>query len=489
MSKIILFVCNKILVSIKKKNIMFLIKSECFYNGERKMSNTKIKDLTTGNPLALIIGFCIPIFFGIIFQQFYNVVDTMIVGRTLGVDALAAVGATGSITFMIVGFCNGIASGFAIPIAQRFGAKDEKGLKLTIANSFHLGIVFSIIITLLVTTQCRTILEFMHTPLNIIDGSYNYLIIIFWGIPITFFFNLFSGIMRSLGNSKTPVLFLSMGCIFNIILDIVLIVYFGMGVEGAGYATVISQFFATLFSGIYMIKKYPVLHMTKEERRADSHCMLQLCYMGLPMGLQYSITAIGSVILQTAVNGLGSAAVASLTSGSKIACFFCAMIDALGSTMATFGGQNVGAKRLDRVTKGLYIACGIGIVYSVFIGIICTVFGSRFALLFVDTTETEIITNVALYLKIESFFYILLTFVNCVRFMIQGMGFSGFAVIAGVMEMIARVVVAMTLVPVYGFKGACFASPVAWILADLFLIPAFFYVRKKLQIRFDSFFV
>jgi len=449
------------------------------------MAEGKIKDLTVGSPLKLIIGFAIPIFFGMMFQQFYSVMDTMIVGQTLGVDALAAVGATGSITFLIIGFCNGIASGFAIPVAQRFGAKDEKGLKLAIANSIYLGIALCIVVTLAVTALCRPILEFLNTPADIMEGSYAYLIVILWGIPITFFYNLFSGFMRSLGDSKTPVLFLVMASVINIVLDYVFIVGFGTGVEGAAYATVISQLIAALLSGVYMVKKYPVVHMDKYERRRDIHCMIQLLYMGVPMGLQYSITAVGAVILQTAVNGLGSTAVASVTTGGKIACFFLVLFDALGSTMATYSGQNMGAKRLDRVSKGLFIACAIGMTYSIFAGVFLAMFGDRFALLFVSAEETAIIENVALYLKIESGFYILLTLVNCVRFTIQGMGFSFFAVIAGVMEMVARALVAWVLVPYFGYAGACLASPVAWILADIFLIPAFFYVRKKVQKRFD----
>ena len=213
---------------------------------------------------------------------------------------------------------------------------------------------------------------------------------------------------------------------------------------------------------------------------------MQLLYMGIPMGMQYSITAVGAVILQTAVNGLGSNAVAATTTGCKIACFFLVLFDALGSTMATYSGQNMGAKRLDRVSKGLFIACTIGVIYSIFASAFLATVGDRFALLFMDASETEIIANVAVYLKIESGFYILLTLVNCIRFTIQGMGFSFFAVIAGVMEMVARVVVAFALVPAFGFVGACLASPVAWVLADAFLIPAFFYVRKKVQKRFDK---
>lgn len=450
------------------------------------MEDRKVKDLTVGSPLKLIVGFSIPIFLGMMFQQFYSFVDTMIVGQTLGVNALAAVGSTGSVTFLILGFCNGIASGFAIPVAQRFGAKDEKGLKLAIANGVYMGIILSVVVTLFVTALCRPILEFLNTPADIIDGAYAYLIVVLWGIPVIFFYNLFSGIMRSLGDSKTPVYFLIMASVINIILDYVFILGLGTGVEGAAYATVISQFVAAVLSGIYMIKKYPVVHMTKHERRWDFHCIMQLMYMGVPMGLQYSITAIGSVILQTAVNGLGSDAVASITAGCKIACFFLVIFDALGSTMATYSGQNMGAKRLDRVSKGLYIACAIGMIYSVFAGIFLSMFGHKFALLFVDAAETTVISNVSLYLRIESGFYILLTLVNCIRFTIQGMGFSVLAVIAGVMEMIARIFVAVVCVPMFGYAGACMASPIAWILADAFLIPAFFKVRKNVQRRFEK---
>jgi len=450
------------------------------------MSEHKIKDLTVGNPLKLIIEFSIPIFFGMLFQQFYSVMDTVIVGQTLGVEALAAVGATGSLTFLIIGFCNGIASGFAIPVAQRFGAKDEKGLKLAIANSVYLGIALSVVITMFVTSLCRTILEFLNTPADIMEASHSYLFVIFAGIPVTFFYNLFSGFMRSMGDSKTPVLFLIFASVMNIVLDYVFIVGLKTGVEGAAYATVISQLFAALLSALYMLKKYEVVKMSHYERRKDMQCMMQLLYMGIPMGMQYSITAIGAVVLQTAVNGLGSNAVAATTTGCKIACFFLVLFDALGSTMATYSGQNMGAKRLDRVSKGLLIACAIGMIYSVFASIFLALFGDRFALLFMEASETEIIANVSVYLKVESGFYILLTLVNCIRFTIQGMGFSLLAVIAGVMEMVARVIVAFALVPAFGFVGACLASPIAWVLADAFLIPAFFHVRKKMQIRFEG---
>lgn len=447
------------------------------------MEKAYTKDLTKGSVFKLIINFSLPIYFGILFQQFYNIVDTMIVGQTLGVDALASVGATGSIMFMILGFCSGICSGFGIPIAQRFGAKDESGIKKAIANSIWLSIIFSIIITLGVTCLCRNILNWLNTPENIIEMSYSYLIIIFWGIPVTIFYNMFSCIIRSLGDSKTPLFFLAISSLLNIILDLVFIIVFKMGVSGAAYATVISQLVSVILCAIYMFKKYTILKMTETERKIDLKEIKMLLGMGIPMGLQYSITAIGSVVLQTSVNGLGSNAVAAMTSGSKISMFFVAPFDALGTTMATFGGQNVGAKRIDRVSDGMKKGIIIGSVYAVIACIILCLFGKNLALLFVESNEIDIIHNISVFLLFNSLFYVFLSLVNIVRFMIQGMGFSTFAIMAGVLEMIARAVVGFIFVPRFGFIAACLASPLAWVLADIFLIPAFFYVRNKLTQR------
>lgn len=442
--------------------------------------------MTVGSPMKLILNFCIPIYFGMLFQQFYSIVDTMIVGKVLGVDALAAVGATGSLTFMIIGLCNGIASGFAIPIAQRFGAKDEKGLKAAIVNGIYLGIIIFTIITILVTVFCFPILRMMNTPANIIEESHKYLFIIFMGLPVTFFYNYFSGVMRSFGNSKTPLYFLLAASGLNIVLDVVCIITFGMGVEGAAYATVFSQLVAAIGSGIYMWKKYAVLHMTSKERKVDFKSIGTLMYMGLPMGLQYSITAIGTVFMQIAVNGLGSVCVAAVTAGIRIDSFFFAIFDALGATMATFGGQNVGARKLERVKKGLGCACIIGSAYSAFALVILNLTSPKLALLFVDASETALIANIVKYTMFESAFFIPLALVNCIRYMIQGMGFSMFAFCAGIMELIARSSVALILVPMLGFTGACLAGPIAWIMADVYLIPAFFHVYHLLQKRFEA---
>ena len=308
----------------------------------------------------------------------------------------------------------------------------------------------------------------------------------FLGIPVTYLYNMLAGIIRSLGDSKTPVYFLLLSSLLNIGLDFFTILGLGMGVGGPALATVISQGISAVLCLIYMIRHYPILHMKDEEWKPDGRMLGTLCSMGIPMGLQYSITAIGSVVLQTAVNSLGSMAVAAVSTGSKVSMFFCCPFDALGGTMATYAGQNVGAKKLDRVKEGLKAASLIGIVYSLIAFVILFFGGKHIALLFMDADQTEIIGRVAMFLIGNSMFYIPLTFVNVVRFTIQGMGFSTFAILAGVCEMAARSLVGFCLVPVFGFLPACFASPLAWIFADAFLIPAFFHCMKKLKVLFGE---
>lgn len=437
------------------------------------------KDMTVGSPMKLILGFSVPLLFGFLFQQFYNLMDTLIVGRFLGVDALAAVGSTGALNFLIIGFCMGVCNGFALPLAHKFGAGDYRGLRAFMMNAIYLAVVFAAVMTVVTVVFCRPILKLMQTPENIIDGAYSYIVIIFIGIPVTYLYNLVAGIIRSMGDSKTPVVFLVLASVLNIMLDMVFIVGFHTGVSGAALATVISQGVSGVGCLIYSWKKFDILHPDAKERSVNYSYMKTLCGMGVPMGLQYSITAIGSVILQSAVNTLGSNAVASMTAGSKIGMFFCCPFDALGSTMATYGGQNVGAKKLERISAGLKSCSVLGIGYSILAFGVLALTGRHLALFFVESAETQVIDNVYLFLLINSAFYIPLAFVNIVRFLIQGMGYSKFAILAGVCEMAARTLVGFIFVPIFGFPAACFASPIAWIFADAFLFPAYFHVFKK----------
>ncbi|MBQ9611119.1 MAG: MATE family efflux transporter [Lachnospiraceae bacterium] len=442
---------------------------------------TAVQDMTSGDPMALIIGFALPMLGGMLFQQFYNIVDTMIVGKLLGVQALAGVGATGSVNFMIVGFCMGICSGFAIPISQRFGARQYDEMRRFLAHGIYMCGAVSVLLTVPVCLLCRQILVLMRTPEDILEYAYSYILIIFLGIPVIMAYNLFSGAIRALGDSKAPVVFLIVSSIVNIVLDITLILYAGMGVAGAALATVISQAVAALLAVFYILKKVPLLHIKREEWKAQGRYFKTLLVMGVPMGLQYSVTAIGSVYLQSAVNGLGSVYVAAQTAGGRIAGFFCTPYDALGSTMATYGGQNVGAGKTERLTPGLKAASKIGILYSLAAAFVLCTFGRSLLLMFVSGAETQVLEAGRMLLFVNSVFYIPLLFVNIVRFMIQGMGFSELAILAGVCEMVGRVLAALVLIPAIGYMGACLASPIAWILADIFLFTAYAKTLNKVR--------
>lgn len=433
------------------------------------------KDLTTGSPARLIFSFTLPLLFGLLFQQFYNLVDTMIVGKLLGAKALAAVGATGSINFFVIGFCMGLCSGFAIPVAQRMGARQPSEMRRYVANAAYLAAAFSLAVTVVTGIFCRDILTLMRTPEDIFENSYAYIFIIFMGIPATVLYNLLAGILRSLGDSKTPVLFLALSSFLNIFLDVLLILTFHAGVAGAALATVISQGVSGLACLLFMAKKFPILRMSREERRLNVRCCKLLCAMGVPMGLQYSITAIGSIVLQSAVNTLGSTYVAAVAAGGKLFQLLACPYDAMGAAMATYCGQNVGACQLDRLGKGVRSCSAMGLIYAIVGFLAMLVFAPQCSMLFLDPNEPELELLVDLtsqYILTNCAFFFPLALVNIVRFSIQGMGYSAFAILAGVLEMAARTVVGSLLVPRFGYTAACFASPAAWVCADLFLVPA-----------------
>ena len=433
------------------------------------------KDLTSGSPMKLILGFTLPILFGLLFQQFYNLVDTMIVGKLLGAQALAAVGSTGSINFCVIGFCTGVCSGFAIPVAQRVGAKEFSKMRRYVYNSAYLSVLFALVLTAATGLGCRAIFTLMRTPADIFADAYLYILIIFLGIPTTFLYNLLAGIIRSLGDSRTPVYFLALSSVLNIALDFILILHFHAGVAGAAIATVISQGVSGLACLWYMGRRFPVLRASRRERRLDGHTCRVLCMMGLPMGLQYSITAIGSIVLQSAVNGLGSLYVAAVAAGTKFYQLLACPFDAMGAAMATYCGQNVGACKLDRLGRGVRCCSLLGLGYSLAALAAMLLLAPQCAMLFLDPQEPQLALLVDLtsrYILTLTAFFFPLALVNIVRFSIQGMGFSVLAILAGVLEMIARTAVGSLLVPALGYTAACFASPAAWICADLFLVPA-----------------
>ena len=443
--------------------------------------NSTIKDLTVGNPMGLILGFALSLFWGMLFQQLYNIIDTAIVSWFIGKEAYTGVGTTGAINFLIMGFCLGVCNGFAIPVAQRFGARDYKSMRKFVSHSIILCCIFAVVMTFFVSVFCRQILIAMNTPEDVMEYAYGYIIVIFLGIPVTFLYNTTASVIRALGDAKTPVYFLVLASVVNIVLDILFIAGFGFGVNGPAIATLISQGVSGILCLLHMRRNYPILRFRKGEMAFSGQQCAVLCSMAVPMGLQYSITAIGAVILQTSVNMLGTTAVAAMTTGQKIGIFFSSVYDALGAAMATWSGQNLGAGKIDRLVKGVWTATKIGWVYWIFAFAVLFFFGGKLPLLFIDSSNTQVITWAHHFLIANSICYCLLTIVNVWRFAIQGMGYSMFAICSGVLEMAARTIVAFTAVPALGFHGVCLASPLAWVFAVSFLIPAFYHCVKKVR--------
>ena len=336
------------------------------------------RDLTTGSPIRLILQFAVPTLLGLLFQQLYNLVDTMIVGKLLGAQALAAVGSTGSIYFFVIGVCTGVCSGFAIPVAQRVGAGDLSKMRQYVANAAYLSVLFALVLTVSTGLGCRGILTLMRTPKDIFEGANAYIFVIFMGIPATFLYNLLAGILRSLGDSRTPVVFLVIASFLNIALDLLLIVVIPMGVVGAAVATVLSQLLSGVACFVFIVKKFPALHISRQDLHIDTGYLTRLCSIGIPMGLQFSITAIGSIILQTSVNALGSGIVAAVTAAGRLYSLFACAFDALGVAMSTYGGQNIGSECIgiqnDMVRRSDHHR-GVRIPFQKSIGSICNTRG------------------------------------------------------------------------------------------------------------------
>lgn len=445
--------------------------------------------MTEGSPFKILWAFTLPLLLGLAFQQFYGMIDTMVVGKFLGVVALAGVGSTASINFLILGFCSGICSGFAIPVAQKFGQKDYPGLRRIVGNIVWLSVAFSVVITVVVCLLCGKILTWMHTPEDTFYYAYTYIFIIFLGIPSMILYNVLSGIIRSLGNSKVPLYFLLFSSLLNIVLDLALILWAEMGVAGAAWATVISQMVSGILCFLYICKSYPILHLSRDDMKLRKIESGRLLSMGVPMGLQYTITAVGCTILQSAVNVLGATSMAAVTAANRVQALIVTPFDAIGIASATYTGQNVGAGDISRVHKGAKVNFIMGAAYCVLALGIVALLGEDFIRLFLDPAETQteqIIEYGQKFLLINSYNYVLLLCVNLFRFAVQGMGYSNLAILAGVLELAGRACVAMLLVPVFGFSAVCFANPAAWLLADLFLIPMYFFGVKKLKLRFSE---
>ena len=437
--------------------------------------------MTKGSPFGLIMRFALPLLLGNLLQQLYNIADAAIVGRALGPGALAAVGATSSVQFLILGFCIGSCTGFCVPISQRFGAKDFTGLRKLIFNSILLTSLGAVVLTTLCALFTPQILRLLSTPQDIWADTYTYILILFLGIPFTLLYNLSAGILRAVGDSKTPFVILSISTISNIGLDLLCILVFHLGCGGAALATIASQALSGILCVLVMLKKYPELHILPEERHVEGRLMATLLTMGVPMGLQFSITAIGSMMMQSANNALGSLYTSAFTASTRIKGFAMCPFDAIASGVATFCGQNYGAKKPERIWQGYRIGILTAALYGALMGLALVVFGRHACLLFLSGKETAALDAAAHLLRNNGIFFWILGLLNVSRITVQGIGFSTRAIFSGVMEMFARGLVALYLIPQIGFSGVCLADPIAWLAADFYIIPTCLFVLHKVS--------
>ncbi|MDR0643357.1 MAG: MATE family efflux transporter [Treponema sp.] len=440
------------------------------------------KNLTVGNPALLIVGFTVPLLIGNLFQQFYNMADAFIVGRTIGIEALAAVGCTGSINFLIMGFMMGFTQGLSIITSQRFGAGDDRGVKKSFAVSIVLGFCITAILMLISIPSARSLLILLNTPEEIFSAAYAYIIVIYWGFPASLLFNICSNMMRAVGDSMTPLIILVIACIINIILDYTFILIFKMGVEGVAYATVIAQIAAGLLCVPYIIKKFPSLHISKEDWKLNRQEIWAHIRVALPMGFQMSIIAIGAVAVTFALNNLkNTIAVAAFAAAQKIDMLATMPLASFGAAMTTYSAQNFGARRIDRIKKGVIQCFAISGTFSLFMGALYFFVGEYISALFLGSGQTEAVRLSHLYLKINGGLYILLSWLFIARQSLQGLGNSIVPTIAGIMELFMRTFAAIFLSAIFGFTGICFASPLAWVGACIPLTIAIVLTVKKLS--------
>lgn len=440
-----------------------------------------MRDLTKGKPIVQILFFTIPLLIGNIFQQVYTVSDTIIVGRTIGVKALAAVGATGGLSFLLIGVAQGATSGFAIIAAKHYGAGDYRGVKRSFATSIIISAVLSVILSIIGVTFCGQILRLMQTPSDIIDNSYTFLVIQFAGIFAIVAYNLFANMIRAMGNSKTPLFFLIIACFINIGLELLFILVFHWGIAGASFATVLAQLISAMFCLVFIYHQFPLLQVHREDFKISASEVNEHLRLGLPMGFQSSIIAIGSVILQFMLNSLGSNAVAAYTAASRIDGLATMPAMSFGITMATFAAQNLGAREFGRIRLGVKQTLIVSVTFSAVTGALIILFGRPLVNLFIGTGQPVVTNTAQIYFHFNSSCYWLLAILFIVRYTLQGLGQSLVPTLAGIMELLMRSFAGLILIGALGFTGASMANPLAWMGSLLVLISS--YIRTMRHLR------
>lgn len=435
--------------------------------------------MVQGSPLKLMIRFALPLLIGNLLQQTYNIIDAAIVGQVLGAKALASVGASSSVQFLVLGFCMGCCTGFGVPVAKYFGARKQDEMRNYIFNGAVLTAVIALIVTTICAVLCSVILHILSVPEDVFADAYRYLLVIFLGIPFTLLYNYLSSILRSVGDSRTPFLFLAFSAGLNIILDLFCIIVLKWGCMGAAIATITAQAISGLLCLRFIIKRAEVLWLKKQDRIIQKGAVKELLQMGLPTGLQFSITAIGSMVMQSANNSLGSVYVSGFTAGMRIKQFTMCPFDAFGTAASVFCSQNLGAGQPDRIRQGFRESILVAAGYGVLAGLVLIFLGRPLSLIFLSKDAVKVLDASAKYLRCMGYFYWSLGILNVSRMVTQGLGYSGRAVFSGVTEMIARTVVSLGFVGAFGYTAICFADQTAWVTAACYIFPTCLYCIRK----------
>ena len=442
-------------------------------------------DMTKGNPLPMILKFMLPLFIGNIFQQLYNMADTIIVGRFVSADALAAVGATGTIMFLVLGFSQGLTTGFTVLTSQAFGAGNTERVKRSVANGILLSLIVSVVMTILSVLTMRPLLRLMHTPDNIFQDSYTYITIICLGLAAGVFYNLFSSFLRAIGNSQVPLYFLIFSAVLNVFLDLFLIIVMHMGVTGAALATDLSQGISAVLCLFYIRKRAVLLWPEKQHWHINPLDTEHQMAVGIPMALQFAITASGTMIMQSAINLFGSVAVAAYTAANKLANVLTQEMPAMGQAMATYAGQNYGKGDEQRIHKGVRAAVSIDTIYAVLAAIVgLLLVRPTMGLFFAEGSNFEVMFPWALtYIRITVIFYIPLSYIFIFRNTMQGCGHGFLPMMGGVVELFARLITALVAMHAMSYPLAVFCDPAAWLSAAIFTGVAYLFVMKQVKVE------
>lgn len=438
------------------------------------------KDMTEGSPARLILFFTLPLIAGNIMQQLYAFIDTLLVGRFLGLEALAAVGCTGSLMFLLLGFVIGLTSGLAIYTGQRYGAKDATGVRESAAACIALSFVIAVFLSIVGFFACRPLLELMHTPEELLDNATGFFSIICGGAVFATSALMAANILRSLGDSKMPTFILGCGIAINIALELLFLLVFGWGVPGAALATVVSWAIATGVFLLYIARRVPELHVRREDWRLSWSFLRAHLAIGLPMGFQATIIAFGAVILQVALNGLGAASVAAYAAAQKVDTIAMMPMMSFGAAMAAYTAQNYGAGKFSRIRTGVRACCRMSVGFSLLAGALVIAAGPYFMTLFVGPEEVEAIRLGQTYFLVNGLTYWILSLLFIFRYTLQGLGQSIVPTVAGVMELIMRATAGIVLVDALGFLGACLGNPMAWLGSCVPLAIAYVMTVRRL---------